>query len=109
MYKRIHQWFIDTFPKTPIDLNLDSVIPATTAFHFSYCVEETLSDDPDLILMELDISHHDPFPESLDATEALFRTLLALPSQPAVVYLSVFALVFNDMTHGWRHTALLFP
>lgn len=34
-YKRIEKWFIDTFPKTTIELNLDSVIPATTAFYFS--------------------------------------------------------------------------
>lgn len=58
-----------------------------------YCAKATLPDDPDLILVELDINHHDPSPDSLDATEALFRTLLALPSQPAVVYLSVFALI----------------
>jgi len=107
MYKRIHQWFVDTFPKTQVDLNLDSVIPATTAFYFSYCVKETLPDDADLVLMELDVNHHDPHPYSLDATEALFRTILDLPNQPAVVYLSVFALVFQDMTHGWRHTALI--
>lgn len=125
-YKRIHKWFLDTFPGADHQLNLDSAIPASTAWYFSvsgpvrpqpgvacvrliihrallvglqYCVRETVPDDADLVLLELDINHHDPFPESLEATEALFRTLLALPKQPALIYISVFGLILS-VWHG---------
>ena len=57
--------------------------------------------------MELDINHYDPHEASLKATEALYRTILDMPQQPAIIYMSIFALVFNDMTHGWRHSALI--
>lgn len=57
--------------------------------------------------MELDINSYDPTTVSLQATEALYRTILDLPQQPAIIYASVFALVFPDMTHGWRHSALI--
>ena len=110
MYKRIHHWFEQTFPQAQHVLNTDSIIPATTAWYFSvsvcrggsdlmltmvlqYCVLETLPDDADLVLLELDINHHDPAPESLRTTEALFRTILDAPSKPALIYMSVFALV----------------
>lgn len=91
-----------------------------------FCLSETIPDDADLVLVELDINHHDTSRESLDATEALLRTMLSLPNQPAVIYMSVFALFLsvdvrqmfqwalmmysffsNEMGHGWRHSALL--
>lgn len=58
-----------------------------------YCIHETLPDDVDLILLEMDINHDDPTSESLRSTEAMYRTILSLPNQPAVIYMSVFALV----------------
>lgn len=58
-----------------------------------YCIHETLPDDVDLILLEMDINHDDPTPESLRSTEAMYRTIMSLPNQPAVIYMSVFALV----------------
>ena len=57
-----------------------------------FCLSETIPDDADLVLVELDINHHDTSRESLDATEALLRTMLSLPNKPAVIYMSVFAL-----------------
>ena len=93
MYYIIHQWFLDTFPGAEHEINLDSAIPATTAFWFSYCVLETVPEDADLILMELDINHHEPSQLSFEGTEALYRTLLDMPNQPAIIYMSVFALI----------------
>jgi hypothetical protein len=72
-----------------------------------FCVHEHIPTDVDLVLLELDINSYDPTNMSLQATEALYRTILDLPQQPAVIYASVFALVFPDMTHGWRHSALI--
>lgn len=57
-----------------------------------FCLTETIPEDADLVLIELDINHYDTSRESLDATEAVLRTLLSLKKQPAVIYLSVFAL-----------------
>ena len=93
MYYIIQQWFLDTFPGAQHEINLDSAIPATTAFWFSYCVLETVPEDADLILMELDINHHEPSQLSFEGTEALYRTLLDMPNQPAIIYMSVFALI----------------
>ncbi|KAK9898571.1 hypothetical protein P389DRAFT_167095 [Cystobasidium minutum MCA 4210] len=107
MHLRVHKWFQDTFPGAEHTINTDSAIPAVTARYFSYCIHETLPDDVDLILLEMDINHDDPTPESLRSTEAMYRTILSLPNQPAVIYMSVFALVFQDLTHGWRHSALI--
>lgn len=124
------RWFQETFPKTDFDLNLDSALPAQTAFYFSvsffsllesfqlcaynwlehtcqFCALETLPEDADLVLVELDINSNLPTPESLDATEALYRTILDMDNKPAMIYLSIFALSFDDMTHGWRHSALI--
>lgn len=58
-----------------------------------YCLSETIPDDADLVLLELDINHHDPFKESLEATEALYRTILSMPKEPALIYISVFGLI----------------
>lgn len=55
-----------------------------------------MPDDADLILVELDVNHLDDSPDSTIATESLLRTLLSMPSQPAVIYLSVFALILCD-------------
>ncbi|CAD6578863.1 MAG: Delta(24)-sterol C-methyltransferase [Cyphobasidiales sp. Tagirdzhanova-0007] len=107
IFTRILQWFLDTFPDATHELNMDAAIPATTAFYFSYCVLEHIPEDVDLVLMELDINHHDPHEASLKATEALYRTILEMPQKPAIIYLSIFALMFQDMTHGWRHSALI--
>ncbi|CAD6578859.1 MAG: CAP64 protein product - [Cyphobasidiales sp. Tagirdzhanova-0007] len=107
MHMRIFQWFLDTFPGADHDLNLDSALPASTSWYFSYCVRETLPEDADLVMLELDINHHEPSKESLEATEALYRTILGLPKQPALIYISIFGLIFEDMTHGWRHSALI--
>jgi hypothetical protein len=54
----------------------------------------TLPEDADLIFLELDINQWAPEgPGVLENTERLYRSLLALPNQPAVIYLSVFGLV----------------
>jgi hypothetical protein len=114
---------LDNFPQQQHELNLDSCIPATTAWYFSvgsdftasgitqltiisvqYCLSETIPDDADLVLLELDINSHDPFKESLEATEALYRSILAMKNEPALIYISVFSplLWVND---AWRMSA----
>ena len=54
---------------------------------------ETLPEDADMIFLELDINQWEPTHDVLRNTERLFRTLLSLPNQPAVIYLSTFATV----------------
>jgi hypothetical protein len=90
MYKRILKWFQDTFPDAKHNLNVDSAIPAVSAWYFSvsksnaiyclgkpsclpnaiakcqhrclpqYCVLATLPEDADLIFLELDINQWPP-------------------------------------------------
>lgn len=61
----------------------------------------------DLVFLEFDVNSYDPDMVSLKATEALYRAVLDLPQQPAIIYASIFGLSFHDMTHGWRHSALI--
>ena len=71
------------------------------SLYFSYCLLEHIPQDVDLVFVELDINSNPRNDESIDATEAVFRTILALPNEPAIIYLSVPALSFDDMVHGW--------
>ena len=99
MYYRIEQWFNQTFPHAKIETNYDSVIAGTTAWYLSYCIGETMPEDADLVLVELDINQLDTSPKSLRATEGLLRSMLSLPNQPAVIYLSIFALMLSVKIH----------
>lgn len=54
----------------------------------------TLPQDADLIFLELDINQWPPEqPGVMENNERLFRSLLDLPSKPALIYLSVFGMV----------------
>jgi hypothetical protein len=101
MYPRIQHWLQKTFPRAKIELDLGGAIPATTATYLSYCMNEHIPQDADLVLVELDINANPLSEESIASTEAVMRSALALPNQPAVVYLSIFALSFDNMVHGW--------
>jgi hypothetical protein len=102
-------------------MNYDSVIAGTNAMYLSvrqdsakwpkmvpkpseligcqqFCLSETIPDDADMVLVELDINHHDTSRESIEATEALLRSMLSMQKQPAVRYLSVFALFLSVST-----------
>lgn len=54
----------------------------------------TMPQDADLIFLELDINQWPPEEKGvLDNTERLYRSLLGMPNEPALIYLSVFGLV----------------
>ena len=59
--------------------------------NMQYCLSETIPEDADLVLLELDINSHVPVKESLQATEALYRSILAMRNEPALIYISVFS------------------
>jgi hypothetical protein len=93
-------------------------VPSLPAF-FSYCFESLIPNDLDLYIAELDINNEGKsidyraqtllgadlvhFP-ALDRTfgedDALFRGLLGLPQEPAVIRLSVVATSFPDLALG---------
>ena len=54
-----------------------------------------------------DINSNPRGDESILATDAVFRTVLNMPNNPALVYLSVIALSFDDMIHGWEPAVML--
>ncbi|KAI5481658.1 capsular related protein, Esterase, SGNH hydrolase-type domain containing [Pseudohyphozyma bogoriensis] len=100
---RFYQDFVTLFPNTTI---VSAPVPGVTSWFFSYCFNALLPTDLDLYLVELDINN-----EAADKTysedDALFRGLLGLPQEPAVIRISVFALLFADLARGTVSTLVM--
>lgn len=103
----IQKWFQEMFPQADHILDTGAALPATTNLYLSYCLLEHLPDDMDLVFVEMDINSNPRSDESILATGAVFRTILSLPSEPAIIYTSVVALSFDDMIHGWMPSVML--
>ncbi|KIR24948.1 hypothetical protein I309_06232 [Cryptococcus deuterogattii LA55] len=67
--------------------------------YFSYCWEEHVPADLDLIFIEQAIND-ELLIRNINSYELLVRSLLDLPTSPAIVNLDVFALMFNSITLG---------
>lgn len=72
---------------------------ASAGKYFSFCFSAALPPDLDLYLVELDINQ-DASWQTYKDDDALFRELLSLPNEPAVIRVSVFAVLFADMARG---------
>ncbi|GAA5869490.1 hypothetical protein JCM8547_001503 [Rhodosporidiobolus lusitaniae] len=96
--QRWYEAFQARFPDTPIRL-VNGAAPAMTSKFFSYCHATLVPKDADLYLLELDIND-ETTGETFSSIDALYRALLQLPSNPAVIRLSVLALSFDDMIRG---------
>ncbi|KAM0748680.1 hypothetical protein T439DRAFT_327949 [Meredithblackwellia eburnea MCA 4105] len=88
--------WIKMFPKTKM---FNGAAPGMNSDFFSYCFDAILPKNLDLYIVELDINN-----DAVDATyhhdDALYRGLLNLPQEPAVIRVSVFALLFPDLARG---------
>ncbi|GAA5985237.1 hypothetical protein JCM11641_003643 [Rhodosporidiobolus odoratus] len=82
---------------------VDGSAPAMTSRFYSYCHQTMVPVEADLYLIELDINDELTL-ETFNAVDALFRSLLDQPQQPAVIKLSAFALAFEDMVRGTSAT-----
>ncbi|GAA5923449.1 hypothetical protein JCM3775_007543 [Rhodotorula graminis] len=102
-----YRWLADfqkTFPRAKL---FDGSAPAMDSAFYSYCYRAMVPEsDIDLWLIELDINN-DNSQETMRADDILMRSLLSQPNEPAVIRLSVLALLFDDMARGAVSTLLL--
>lgn len=65
---------------------------ATDSGYFEWCYPAHVGTDMDLVLIELAVND-DFSTDAFESTESLFRSLLSLPSQPAIILADAFALL----------------
>lgn len=101
----IQNWFQETFPRSPVSL-INGAIPATGSDYYSSCFMGHIDEGSDIIFIELAVN--DQFSEGdAKSYEWLLRTLLALPSKPAIIHVQTMGLVFNMIaTGGDMHLAV---
>ncbi|SCV73159.1 BQ2448_7084 [Microbotryum intermedium] len=67
---------------------------------FAYCFDSVVPRDLDMYMVELDINN-DAVSGTFVADDHLYRGLLGLPQEPAVIRVSVFALGFTELLRGF--------
>ncbi|KAK4054103.1 hypothetical protein OIV83_001128 [Microbotryomycetes sp. JL201] len=102
-WERWFRTFNDAFPKSEI---YNGALPAMDSDFYSFCFATAVPDDMDLYIVELDINNLNA-PDTYKADDALFRALLDLPQQPAVVRTSFVATSFPDLVMGYASNLLL--
>ncbi|GJN90430.1 hypothetical protein Rhopal_003441-T1 [Rhodotorula paludigena] len=93
------RWFDDfkkMFPNATMHVG---AIGAMDSLFFSFCFGALVPDDLDLYLVELDINN-EPGLETLRDDDALMRGLLQLPQEPAVIRISTFQIIFDELARG---------
>ncbi|TNY17298.1 hypothetical protein DMC30DRAFT_357328 [Rhodotorula diobovata] len=96
--------FQKTFPRARM---FDGSAPAMDSAFYSYCYKAMVPEpDIDLWLVELDINNDNSI-DTMQADDILMRSLLSQPNEPAVIRLSVLALLFEDMARGAVSNLLL--
>ncbi|GAA6007158.1 SGNH/GDSL hydrolase family protein [Rhodotorula paludigena] len=93
------RWFEEFQHIFPSAVMHVGAVPAAGSQFFSYCFGSVVSSDLDLYLVELDINNDVSF-DTMQEDDSLMRGLLGLPQQPAVIRLSVFALLFEELARG---------
>ncbi|KAG6871862.1 hypothetical protein C0995_015649 [Termitomyces sp. Mi166 len=90
---RFFQWWNSIFPHPATELT-NGAMRRTNSGYFGYCSTHHIPDATDLVIIELD-SDDTTDPDMLENFETLIRSLLLLPSTPAVLLLGH----FNPQTH----------
>ncbi|KZT55616.1 hypothetical protein CALCODRAFT_343313 [Calocera cornea HHB12733] len=93
-YRILQQWNANFFNHRR-NAMIDSSKPATGSDYFSLCFREMLPDNVDIVFVELSVNDFREV-EAAIQYETLIRSLLSLPSKPAVVAISTFALLFSE-------------
>lgn len=86
------------FPQSTFEL-FDGAVPAMGSQFFGYCYDALMPSDLDLYVIEMDINNESHF-ETIVHDDTLFRALLGLPQQPAVIRVAVVATSFPTMMLG---------
>ncbi|GAA6054709.1 hypothetical protein JCM3770_000042 [Rhodotorula araucariae] len=93
------RWFDDfkkLFPQAKLHVG---AIGAMDSQYFSFCFGAMVPDSLDIYLVELDINN-EPGLETLRDDDALMRGLLQLPQEPAVIRVSAFQVIFDELARG---------
>ncbi|GAA5833050.1 hypothetical protein JCM11251_006495 [Rhodosporidiobolus azoricus] len=93
------KWFADfqtLFPKAKMHVG---AVGAMDSRFFAYCFEALVPKDLDMYILEVDINNS-PALDQLRDDDAFMRALLQLPQEPAVLRVSVFALLFDELARG---------
>ncbi|GAA99687.1 uncharacterized protein L969DRAFT_89540 [Mixia osmundae IAM 14324] len=97
---RFERWWRKTYANRNTQI-INAAVPATSSAFFSHCFQAVAPVDADLYVIDLGVN--DPA-RLLDYTqthsENLYRTLLSLPHEPAVLTLSLLALSFETIASG---------
>ncbi|BGP56677.1 hypothetical protein JCM8202v2_004307 [Rhodotorula sphaerocarpa] len=93
---RFFEDFQRLFPSAKLHVG---AAPAMDSQFFAYCTGALVPMDLDIYLVELDINNDVSF-NTLRSDDALMRSLLQLPHEPAVLRVSVFSLVFDELVRG---------
>ncbi|GAA5879226.1 hypothetical protein JCM3774_003527 [Rhodotorula dairenensis] len=99
------RWFEDfreLFPTAEMHVG---AAPAMDSQFFSCCASAVAPMDLDIYIVELDINNDGSF-NTMKSDDALMRSLLQLPQEPAVLRVSVFALVLDDLLRGTASTLM---
>ncbi|GAA5969584.1 hypothetical protein JCM8115_003082 [Rhodotorula mucilaginosa] len=99
------RWFEDfqrLFPNAEMHVG---AAPAMDSQFFSCCASAVTPMDLDIYIVELDINNDGSF-RTMKSDDALMRNLLQLPQEPAVLRVSVFALILDDLVRGTASTML---
>jgi hypothetical protein len=95
-HRALADWWKKTVtPVTKSEMEVNNVaIGGTDSEYFSYCINNFLESDPDIVLWELSANDYNRFnEENFDPSkplEQLTRIILQLPSHPALVYVNFF-------------------
>ena len=95
-HKALAYWWkktVTSVTKSEIEVN-NVAIGGTDSEYFSYCINNFLESDPDIVLWELSANDYNRFNErNFDPSkplEQLTRIILQLPSHPALIYVNFF-------------------
>ncbi|GAA5852466.1 hypothetical protein JCM9279_003458 [Rhodotorula babjevae] len=99
-YQRWQDRWFDDFKKMFPDSKMHvGAIGAQDSMFFSFCFGALVPEESDLFLVELDINN-EPALDTLRDDDALMRGLLQLPQEPAVIRVSAFQIIFEELARG---------
>ncbi|GAA5899107.1 hypothetical protein JCM5296_005746 [Sporobolomyces johnsonii] len=87
----VYQYLNRTFPLSHTFLM--GAKAATTSDFFEWCWATLIGTELDLVMIEIAVNDDFTAPGTFDSSENLLRSLLSLPSAPAVLYVDSFSLV----------------
>ncbi|RUS25278.1 hypothetical protein BC938DRAFT_472391 [Jimgerdemannia flammicorona] len=106
-HSRTFDWWNKQFPHSGNSI-VSGAKPATQSSYFAFCYAEHIPLDVDVILLEFSVNDGSPFPNpegagdsgAIQAMDWLVRSLLRLPSKPAVIIISLYSFKAGEYFNG---------